>query len=299
MRAIALSLLVLASSAAAGAQAELPAGAVVAAVAPVSAPTPIAEQEQFLLTAKVRKVTGVKKGVTGTQRATLSDGSRDHDASIQSIDETRQRFESARRTEFNFRDYWGYNVAAYRLGAMLGIDMIPPSVERRFRYQDAAYTWWIDDVIMDEQARAKTGVAPPDPVYWSAQLHVLRVFDELIANTDRNQGNMLIDRRWKLWLIDHTRGFRTTPTLAAPLAIRRCERTMFTRMKGLTYDSLRAELGRYLTEAEMRALLARRDLIVERIEALGPRALYDLQHPLVTQGATGGGAVAGGGHTAP
>ena len=38
----------------------------------------------------------------------------------------------------------------------------------------------------------------------------MRVFDELIANTDRNQGNMLIDKQWKLWLIDHTRGFRTT-----------------------------------------------------------------------------------------
>ena len=48
---------------------------------------------------------------------------------------------------------------------------------------------------------------------WNAQLHILRVFDELIANTDRNQGNMLIDSRWKLWLIDHSRAFRTSSDL--------------------------------------------------------------------------------------
>jgi hypothetical protein len=297
MRMIAIGLLVLVSSAAAGAQQALPADPGLGAP---GALTVLAEQEQFLLTASIRKVNGVKKGVTGTQRATLSDGRRDHDASIQSIDESRQRFESARRTEFNFRDYWGYNVAAYRLGVMLGLDMIPPSVARRFRSQDAAFTWWIDDVMMDEQARAKGRVVPPDPVYWAAQLHVLRVFDELIANTDRNQGNMLIDGQWKLWLIDHTRGFRTTPTLAAPLIIRRCERTLLTRMKALTFEAMRSELDRYLTEAEMKAVLARRDLLVQRIEALGPGALYDLARPVLGQGATGGGvAVGGGGHVAP
>lgn len=298
MRVVVISLLLVASAAPTSGQHAVRAAPSAEAAVPMPAPLSIAEQEQFLLTASIRKVTGVKKGVTGTQRATLSDGVRDHDASVQSIDDTRQRFESARRTEFNFRDYWGYNIAAYRLGVMLGVDMIPPSVQRRFRFQDAAFTWWIDDVIMDERARATAGVVAPDPVYWSAQLHVVRVFDELIANTDRNQGNMLIDRRWKLWMIDHTRGFRTTPTLAAPLIIRRCERTLFTRLKLLTFDALRGELARYLTEAELRAVLARRDLIVERIDALGPGALYDLRRP-ETQGATGGVAVGGGGHTAP
>ena len=63
--------------------------------------------------------------------------------------------------------------------------------------------------MMDEKERQKQKVTPPDKVPWNAQLHILRVFDELIANTDRNQGNMLIDSRWKLWLIDHSRAFRT------------------------------------------------------------------------------------------
>jgi len=267
------------TSVTAGAQAERPAGPVAAALAPISTSTTVAEQEQFLLTAKIRKVTGVKKGVTGTQRATLSDGSREHDASIQSIDDSRQRFESTRRTEFNFRDYWGYNVAAYRLAVMLGLDMVPPSVKRSHRGTDSAFTWWVDDVVMDEQERAKTKRRPPSVVYWNSQLHVLRVFDELIGNTDRNQGNMLIDRHWKLWLIDHSRAFRTYEAPRQPVKLIHCERTMLARMKTLAEASLQEALGDYLTMYEIRSLLKRRDRIVERIEALGPAAVYDLRIP--------------------
>jgi hypothetical protein len=280
MRALALTLIVLVTPATVAGQ-ERPSSAVVAPAALEGGPwaPTLTEQEQFLREAKVGKVKGVKKGITGTQRATLTAGIRTHDVSIQSIDESRARFESMSRTEFNFRDYWGYNVAAYRIGLLLGIDMIPPSVARRFRQQDAAFTWWIDDVVMDEQARLTSGIRPPDPASWAAQVHIMRVFDELIANTDRNQGNMLIDRQWKMWLIDHTRAFRTSRVLRAPQIIRRCERTLLARMKGLTLEAMKAELHQHLTPSEMQAVLARRDLLVEWIESLGPQALYDLQRP--------------------
>ena len=44
----------------------------------------------------------------------------------------------------------------------------------------------------------------------SLQLQVVRVFDELIQNRDRNQGNILWTSDWKMWLIDHTRAFGVT-----------------------------------------------------------------------------------------
>jgi len=37
---------------------------------------------------------------------------------------------------------------------------------------------------------------------------VVRLFDQLIYNTDRNLGNLLIDKSWRLWMIDHTRAFK-------------------------------------------------------------------------------------------
>ena len=256
----------------------MPGGALVtmpAAVVPSFGHPDRQEQEVFLRSAPIHKVRGVKAGVTGTQRASLSAGGIAHDASIQTIDESMLQFQSARRTEFNFRDFWGYNVAAYRLGVMLGLDNIPVSVARNFGSQPAAFTWWVDDVLMDERARVKQGVTPPFVASWTAQIHVMRVFDELIANTDRNLGNMLIDRDWKLWLIDHSRAFRLQETLRSPLHLRRCDRGLLMRMKALTREAVDEELGDYLTSAERKALLARRDVLVRLVESLGPTGLYD------------------------
>jgi len=248
--------------------------------APVAAPIGSrAEQERFLENAKIVKVRGAKKGITGTQRATLSYGGLTHDASIQSIDESATRFQTATGVELNFRDYWAYNVAAYRLSVMLGLDNVPPSAKRSFRGADTAFTWWVDDVVMDEQERVKKKRMPPNALYWNGQTYVLRVFDELIANSDRNQGNMLIDRQWKLWLIDHSRAFRTNEKLRNPIKLTRCERGLLARMRALTETALKKELGDYLTDLEISALLERRDALVERFEALGPTALYDLKPP--------------------
>ena len=251
-----------------------------ATVAPVAAPIDTrGEQERFLENAKIVKVRGARKGITGTQRATLSHEGLTHDASIQSIDESATRFQTATRVELNFRDYWAYNVAAYRLSVMLGLDNVPPSVKRAFRGADTAFTWWVDDVVMDEQERVKKKRMPPNALYWNGQTYILRVFDELIANSDRNQGNMLIDRQWKLWLIDHSRAFRTNENLRNPAKLTRCERGLLARMQALTEASLKKELGDYLTSLEISALLKRRDALVERFTALGPAALYDLKPP--------------------
>jgi hypothetical protein len=45
------------------------------------------QKEQFLARATVKMTRGAKKGITGTVRGTLSDGTITHDASIQRIDE--------------------------------------------------------------------------------------------------------------------------------------------------------------------------------------------------------------------
>ena len=48
----------------------------------------------------------------------------------------------------------------------------------------------------------------PTPRAWNRQMWVVRLFDQLIYNTDRNLGNLLIDKDWRLWMIDHTRAFK-------------------------------------------------------------------------------------------
>ena len=36
----------------------------------------------------------------------------------------------------------------------------------------------------------------------------VRMFDQLIYNVDRNLGNLVIDKNWTIWMIDHSRAFR-------------------------------------------------------------------------------------------
>jgi len=41
----------------------------------------------------------------------------------------------------------------------------------------------------------------------------MRVFSQLVYDTDRNLGNVLISEDWHLWMIDFTRAFRNNPWL--------------------------------------------------------------------------------------
>jgi len=236
-----------------------------------------AEMERFLSTARVIRTRGTSKGVTGSLRATLTDGKLTHDAQIQTVDISKREFHGKRETEFNFRDSWAFNVAAYKLDRMLGLNLVPVSVKRTFRSQEAAFTWWINDVAMDEADRQKQRLAPGRPELWNEEMQLVRVFDQLIYNTDRNLGNLLISNDWRVWAIDHTRAFRQVNRLRSPENLTRCDRQLLERMKQLDRASLRREVGAYLSDWDIDALLARRDLIVAHFEQRGPGVLFDRQ----------------------
>jgi hypothetical protein len=243
--------------------------------APETAALSDAEIEQFLLHAKVLKTRGINKGVTGSLRATLSDGKLTHDAHIQTINEDKAQFEGAQGVEFNFRDTWMFNVAGYRLDRLIGMNMVPVSVQRRYGYEDAAYTWWVDDVMMEEGDRLKKKLEAPNVEAWNQQMQLVRLFDQLIANVDRNMGNLVITRDWRVWPIDHTRAFRRNHELKSPANVTRADRAVVERLRALDKTTLRKSLGKHLTIFEIDALLARRTAIVNRLDALGPSALYD------------------------
>jgi hypothetical protein len=236
-----------------------------------------AEIERFLSQARIVSTRKAGSGVTDSVRATLSDGTLVHDAQIQTVDETKREFRTKAGVEFDFRDSWSFNVAAYRLDRLLMLGLVPVSVERSVRSVPAAVTWWVDDVMMDERARAKGDVQPPEELsrYWHQQVAMLRVFDQLIDNTDRNPGNVLITRGWRLWAIDHTRAFRKNRELRIAAYVIRCDRVVFERLKALTLESLKKALRPHLEDPQLTAILARRDAIVAKLERLGETAIFD------------------------
>ncbi len=236
----------------------------------------VEQQETFLEKATLKVAHAAKKGVTGTIRATMTDGATTHDASIQTIDETKAKFEGLTGTEFNFQDSYMLNLAGYRLGRMLGLEsMIPVSVERSYQGKKASYTWWIDDIQMDEVDRLKKKIAAPDKDRWSRQYLIMKVFDQLIYNMDRNATNMLYDKNWNLWMIDHSRSFRMHEKISDAKSMEKCDRELLVRLKALNEADIKREMGRWLNKTQIKSLIARRNLIVAHFEKLGPDRLYE------------------------
>jgi hypothetical protein len=249
----------------------------------VLAPIPAdGEIERFLKEADVVSTKSTKKGVTDSLHATLSDGKLTHDAHIQNIDETKREFRTNQGVEFDFRDSWMFNVAAYKIDRLIGLNMVPPSISRSHRSTPAAFTWWIDDVLMDEGGKVKNKVEAPDSNRYLRQRAMMHVFDELISNVDRNQGNIIYTKDWRLWLIDHTRAFRKNTALKVPARITRCDRQVYEGLKALDRETLKAEVGKQLDDGQIKSLLARRDAIVKKLDSLGPSALFDRNAPAVT-----------------
>ena len=231
--------------------------------------------EKFLLDAKVVRTRSAGKGVTGSIRATLSDGTVSHDAQIQTVDEQKREFQTNKGIERDFRDSWMFNVAAYRIARLIDLRMVPVSVERRYNSRDAAFTWWVDDVAMDEQGRLKDKVQPPRTDCYLEQMYLLKAFDALIENTDRNMGNILYTKDWRIWAIDHTRAFRRSSTPPSLEKLARIDRGVLQNLQGLDLPTLKKEIGRYLSDLEIRTLLSRRDAIVKHFLSRGEGALYD------------------------
>ncbi len=232
-------------------------------------PTLTKEQiKQFLRTAKVVNSHDAKKGITHTLRLTLSDGTVTHDASFQPIDEHKSSKQIGIGTELNFVDSYKYNIAAYALAELIGMDdMVPVYVERKWEGNTGSLSWWLP-VKMDEVERHKQKLTAPDADAWNNQMYKVRIFDQLVADTDVNLTNVLIGEDWKIWRIDFSRAFRLTKDLKEPKDLVRCDRQLLEKLKTLDANALTEKTTHYLTKDEVKAVMARRDKMVAHFQKL-------------------------------
>ncbi len=224
------------------------------------------EMEDFLLRAEIVHSKKLSTGTNASRRATLSLDGRTHDAHIQAVNVMKHKALVGPRTQLGFRDCYRYNIAAYRLDRMLGLNMVPVSVERTVEHKKSAVTWWVDDVWMIERERVKKQIQPPAPRAWAIQSYRRRIFNELVYNTDFNQGNLLITHDWKMWLIDFTRAFWPVKDLFNPDNLWQPDQPLLERLRALTAEQVDDRLGCCLTRPERHALLVRRDLILQHYE---------------------------------
>jgi len=222
---------------------------------------------EFLRTAEVVDIAEIPEGITRPRRVLLEkDGIRMH-AVFRDVDLEIKGERVADRFWTVFRDEDQSEVAAYRLARMLGMDNVPPAVPRQIGRSEGSLQIWLEGV-MTEESRRDERLQSPYPREWFLQNRMMSVFDNLIWNSDRNLGNMLIDADWKFWLIDHTRAFQDTGDLRSPEEITHVERTFWERLQALDEEQIRAQLGELIDGSALRSLLTRRERLIRLIEEL-------------------------------
>lgn len=225
-----------------------------------------ADKEKFLRTATVTSVEEIGHGVTKPVRASMTLGDVKHSAQIQVVNKELPPFFGEGSKPVPSFDSWRFNVAAYKLDRLLELRMVAVAVPRTHQGKPAAFSWWVDDVMFEEVDRVKKDIAPPNPEDFDRQRALSRVFDELIINIDRNLSNLLITRSWKLALIDHSRSFNVYPSIRNRANLSRCSRALLAKTKSIDAASVTRAVGPHLKPAEITALLARRDRLVEFFE---------------------------------
>ena len=208
--------------------------------------------EHQLIDGKVLKVEDVPIGVTKPQRATLEDGSRFAWKAI------RPGYSKG------FMESYKAEIAAYKLDRMLDMHMVPPVAERKLNGLTGAAVFWVENVKGWSVEKPPQG---PEPM-WSQQLSRMKMFDLLVANIDRNQGNLIYDADWHLFLIDHSRAFIDKKDLKGLAPLGRVDRKLWEKMQALTMADLDSGLGEWVGNKEKKALLFRRDLMAKSIDEL-------------------------------
>lgn len=174
---------------------------------------------------------------------------------------------------------WKWEIAAYRIDQLLGLNMIPPTIEKRFKGNRGSCQLWVDtEMSLKDKFENKIRTPSIKTFYWNRAIYLQRFFDNLIANEDRHQQNIRITKDWRMILIDHSRSFRTSNKFTKELInkpqgrdskpMKALPRAIYEKVKSLDFDSIRAAVGEYLTDDEIHAVLARRDLIIKAIEDL-------------------------------
>jgi hypothetical protein len=215
-----------------------------------------AEFEEYLKTAPIENIGDIPIGVTKPKRAFFAKGGLAGSAALKYLPSG---------IKSGFWEAYKSEIAAYKLDRILELDMVPPTIERRVGSELASLQLWVDGCKhLAETDQAKVSSSPT----WVKQVLRQRAFDNLIANIDRNAGNLLVDGEWNLILIDHSRAFggNTMPFLKQ---MTRIDREFYERLKALDEPTLMAELRPWvITAGTVRDILKRRDKIVAQFDKL-------------------------------
>jgi len=238
-----------------------------------------AEIEHFLKEAKITERVEIGEGITKPEKVTLEMDGRVLYAISKTVDMP--------------SDNWRYELAAYEMDKLLGLGMVPPTVERGSWWRGkGCLQLWVDGVTMN----ALEG-DPSDLEAWRRQVSLMWLFDDLIGNIDRHLANAIVTSEDRLVLIDNSKSCYIKRTLVNSLNGRgtgtharfwlvpfdeyrpsyptRYPADFVTRLRAVTDEQIENAVGRYVRRYSRGLILERRRLILERLDEMGDEVIVE------------------------
>jgi hypothetical protein len=236
--------------------------------------------EEYMLSAEIVRAEAIEQGVTKPWRLYLKKEGIERTAAWKNVD---------KKLEGGGRDSWRYEIAAYRLDKLIGLNTVPPAVEREFRGKAGVLSLWADSKYnLADLVEQRIEIPEPAQKHLEDMGYTYRLWCCLIANDDPTQENMRYTEDWRMIFIDFSRAFRADKEYAkrlvfglngikryqadgAPFIIRRVPRALLERIKGLDLAVLKQAVGPYLNDKEIQAIVVRVKLIENEIAEMVKR----------------------------
>lgn len=170
-----------------------------------------------------------------------------------------------------------YELAAYELSKILGLVIVPPTVERTVDGVRGALQVYAEDCISEHDLE-RSDRTPPDPGDLRERLDSIRLFEALSGDACGDKDDTLIHTdTWRVCRVDFAEAFPLSPELSEDCALERCPRSLYQRMRQMEPASTRRKLRSWLSRAEVEALCGRKSRILalldEKIRARGEAAV--------------------------
>jgi hypothetical protein len=221
------------------------------------------DMEEFLRTAPVGDIfRGAQRGRTEPWTVVLADG----------VDVRRAIFKYVdRRRPSVLPTSYMYELAAYEVARELGVDIMPPVVEREIGGVKGSLQLLVEGAL-PETARRARGLEPPDPAAFRDRLETVKIFSLLVDDDCENLEDTLVETgTWIVHRVDFSEAFGFSPEPRPACRPEIVPEGLLAKLKGLDDAKLGARLSPYLTKEAVRALVRRKAALIRLLEGLGGR----------------------------